>query len=124
MKATRKIFLTFLTAFLLLTALVSVSLAAEPAQSVEIVSQNLYYGERLQMMYAVDAPDGAEITVRVYSDAQCQNLVYEATPGEDGVDYGTDKAVFFGVGVPAQKIDTQFYAKAYADGKEIGRAHV
>ncbi|MBO5908077.1 MAG: DNA/RNA non-specific endonuclease [Clostridia bacterium] len=118
MKSKKRILLSLITTLLLLIAVCTVGFAKDTDGSVEIVSQNLYYGDTIKMMYAVDAPEGADVSLKVYSDEACTNLICEATPGEEGVDYGTDKAVFFGPGVPAQKIDTVLYAKAYSNGSE------
>lgn len=118
MKSLKKILPALFAVLLLLTALSTVSFAAEDDSSVEIVSQNLYYGDTIKIMYAVDAPEGAIVSLKIYSDEACTKLVCEARAGDPDVNYGTNYAVFFGPGVPAHRIDTVLYAKAYADGAE------
>ena len=56
-----KIISLFFVCALILCALTIIAFAAED-KTVEIASNNVYYGEKYQIMYAIKAPDGAEIT--------------------------------------------------------------
>lgn len=93
----------------------SISASAEE-QTVEIVAKNLYYGETLKLMYAVDAPvlnPGDKVRVSLYVDPECTQIYcYASRSGSvtlDGVDY---KKYYSRKGVPIQDINTTFYAKA------------
>ena len=61
--------LVFVCAMLLCALAVTTLAAEDPA--VQIVSNNVYYGEKYQLMYAVNAPDGATITA---TDAEGNSL--------------------------------------------------
>ena len=53
----------------LLGILAVATFAAQESDDVEIISNNVYYGETLRLMYAVKAPDGADISVSARDSA-------------------------------------------------------
>ena len=90
--------------------------ASAEEQTVEIVAKNVYYGDTLMLMYAVDAPvlnQGDKVMVSLYVDEACTEIYcYASWSGSveiDGVDY---RKYYSRKGVPIQDINTTFYAKA------------
>ena len=68
--------------------------ASAEEQTVEIVAKNVYYGDTLMLMYAVDAPvlnKGDKVMVSLYVDEACTEIYcYASWSGSveiDGVDY-------------------------------------
>lgn len=90
--------------------------ADEAATTVEIVSNNVQYGESLKLMYAVKAPAGSNVKVTI-TDAQgnVYNTVADGTVTVDGVECYKFVSEY---GVPAQNIDAQFTATATVEGTE------
>ena len=78
---------------------------------VEIVSNNVYYKDTLNLMYAVRATEGYDVAVKIY-DAD-NNLVETITRHTTENVNGEILMAFTSlVGVPMQDIDTEFYAVA------------
>ena len=88
---------------------VSVS-AAEETPEVEIVSKNVYYAETLKLMYAVRTDD-ANVKLNIY-DADLKLVETITTPTETENKPAGTTAFTSTIGVPAQDIDTVFYAEA------------
>ena len=88
---------------------VSVS-AAEETPEVEIVSKNVYYAETLKLMYAVRTDD-ANVKLNIY-DADLKLVETITTPTETENKPDGTTAFTSTIGVPAQNIDTVFYAEA------------
>ena len=88
--------------------------ANEAATTVEIVSNNVQYGESLKLMYAVKAPAGSTVKVTI-TDAQgnVYNTVADGTVTVDGVECYKFVSEH---GVPAQNIDAEFTATATVEG--------
>lgn len=115
--------LAFVFAFALLVCAVmavSVSAADETEPTVEIVSNNVYYGDTMRLMYAVhtENADGYELSVDIY-DAE-DNWLCEAVSGSTIEEIGGTDTVnelecsifVMPTGVPAQNISAEFYAVA------------
>ncbi|MBQ9071213.1 MAG: hypothetical protein IJY23_07710 [Clostridia bacterium] len=115
--------LAFVFAFALLLCAVmavSVSAADETEPTVEIVSNNVYYGDTMRLMYAVhtENADGYELSVDIY-DAE-DNWLCEAVSGSTIEEIGGTDTVnelecsifVMPTGVPAQNISAEFYAVA------------
>lgn len=97
------------------TAAFGISASAED-QTIAIVAKNVYYGDTLQLMYAVSAPvlnAGDEVKVTLYADEACTLKFCDAT--ENGtVNHGgvSCKKFYASKGVPAQDMNLVVYAKA------------
>ena len=100
----------------LIGAAVGFSASAESAQTVSIVSNNVFYGDTLQLMYAVDAPvlnDGDELRLTIYTDEACTQKFCDGYEGGTVTLSGETYKKFYSTkGVPAQDINTPLYAKA------------
>ena len=89
-----------------------ISLAADKEASVDIISKNVYYGETLNLMYAVDAQnlsEGDEVQIVLTKGGKNVAISYYKTQTVNGVDalvYKADK------GVAPQNIDDVYTAKA------------
>ena len=80
-------------------------------ESVEIVYNNVSYGETLKLMYAVKAPEGASVKV-VLCDSE-GTVIGETTQGANQTINGQECLVFTSNdGVAVQSIGTVVYAKA------------
>ena len=109
--------LSFLLAFTLLFSALSVfgvSASETVEKSVEIVSQNVYYGDTLKLMYAVKAEGLASaerVAIKLYDREN--NEIETITSSQKQTVNGVECLVFVSnYGVPAQSIDTEVYAKA------------
>ena len=82
--------------------------------AVEIVSQNVYYGDTLKLMYAVKAEgltSSERVSIKLYDSKS--NEIETITKSEKQTVNGVECFVFISnYGVPAQSIDTEVYAKA------------
>ena len=112
-----KILTLVLVCAALIGAVVGINASAANEQTIEIVSNNVYYGETLQLLYAVDAPvlnDGDKVVVNVYYyEGGVKKLWCAAdesgTVTLNEVDY---KKFYSNRGVPVQDINTNLYAEA------------
>ena len=117
MKSMKRILSLALICVMLIGAISAFGISASAEdQTVEIVAKNVYYGETLQLMYAVDAPvlnPGDKVMVSLYTDEECtQAFCYASWNGTIELD-GTDYRKYYArKGVPMQDINTVFYAKA------------
>ena len=87
--------------------------------SVEIVSNNVYYSNTLNLMYAVRSPEGYTVALKIYDSIG--NLVEIITGYTMETVNGENlKAFTSAIGVPAQNIDTEFFAVAELyDGEKL-----
>ena len=87
---------------------------AAETETVEIVSKNVYYGDTLNLMYAVNSTSD-NVVVNVYTADG--TLVETIDEYKTETVNGAEAKVFISeIGVPAQDIDTEFYAVAEANG--------
>ena len=88
--------------------------------TVEIVSNNVYFENNLHLMYALRFPEGYSATVKIY-DASGKLLETITQSASENVNGEVLKAYTSKIGVPAQDIDTEFYAVAelYSEDKLI-----
>ena len=95
--------------------------AETETENVEIVSKNVYFGETLNLMYAVESTSD-DVVVNVYNaNHELVETIKDYTV--DAEKNGTDAKVFVSkIGVPAQDIDTEFYAVAVAGNAESATA--
>ncbi len=103
-----------LTLLLSCMAIFSVSAAESGAKSVEIVSQNVYYGDTLKLMYAVKTEnlDSSDFVALKLYDKDNKEIETVTSYTEETVN-GEKCLVFISqYGVPAQSIDTEVLAKA------------
>lgn len=116
MKNTKKIvsLLLMLTLLFSCAAVFGISASENVEKTVEIVSQNVYYGDTMKLMYAVKAENleaSDIVSVKLY-DVSGNEIETITTYKEENVN-GEKCLVFTSrYGVPAQSIDTEIYAKA------------
>lgn len=86
---------------------------------VEIVSNNVFYQEKLNLMYAVRAEVGYSILLKIYDEED--RLVEIITKSNtENVNGEMLKTFTSTIGVPAQNIDTEFFAVAELyDGESL-----
>ena len=88
--------------------------AASDEKSIEIVSNNVWYGETLQLVYAVKCD--SDVVVTIYSDEDCTVEWSETAPidVENTTINGVENCKVYGAlkGVPVQNINTNLWAKA------------
>lgn len=108
--------LVFVCAMLLCA--LAVTALAEDETTVEIVSNNVFFGEKYQLMYAVNAPANAKVSatvngeaVGVHAFADEQDNTTATVNGKECTMYILDE------GVAAQAIDTVVTFTVEADGK-------
>ncbi len=106
--------LVFVCAMLLCA--LAVTALAQDETTVEIVSNNVYFGEKYQLMYAVNAPAGAEVSATVNGKAVDVDL-YETEPKDLDGKVVADYSYIVTEGVAAQAIDTVVTFTVEADGK-------
>ena len=113
MKTTGKIFSVAVIIATLLCSLLCINAFAEGTEkSARIISNNVYYGEKVALMYAVEAQnlaEGDDVKVVIYDEEGA--LVGNAEYWKDDTVNGIESKIYISAGVPAQKIDTVFYAK-------------
>ena len=118
-KAITKRALSFFLAFtLLFSCLSAFSVGAAEVNSdgvsVDIISNNVYYGDTLNLMYAVKAEnvtDEHSVSVKLYDNEN--NEIESITNYTTETVNGEECFVFISsYGVPAQSIETEIYAKA------------
>jgi len=98
-----------------------ISVSATETPTVEIVSKNVYYKDTLNLMYAVRATEGYDVAVKIYNANG--DLLETITESKTELVNGEDAKVFIStIGVPAQDIDTEFYAVAeLSDGTKSAK---
>lgn len=84
------------------------------AKTVEIISNNVYYGDTLKLMYAVKAENvtlSDSISVKLYDEngGELETITNYETQAVNGASCYVFTSAY---GVPAQRIDTEVYAKA------------
>ena len=107
-----KILTVVLVCAALIGAVVGINASAADEKSVEIVSNNVWYGDTLRLAYAVKSD--ADVEVTVYLDEACTDEWCKATEAEDTVTInGVEcKKFYSNKGVPVQNMNTYLYAKA------------
>ena len=110
-KSMKKIISFALMLSLLVGMMTGISVSAAEEPTVEIVSNNVYHKEVMSLMYAVRATEGYDVAVKIYDEENTlvetiTDYTVEAVKGEDAMIFISK------VGVPAQDIDTEFYAVA------------
>ena len=107
-----KILTVVLVCAALIGAVVGINASAADEKSVEIVSNNVWYGDTLRLAYAVKCD--ADVEVTVYLDETCAVEWCKATEADDTVTInGVECKKFYSdKGVPVQKMNTYLYAKA------------
>ena len=124
----KKVISVMLMCFMLVGTLVGFSVSAETADpTIEIVSNNVEYGDDLKLMYAVEAtnlPEGASIKVVIYDENG--EFVANTVAGDDVTLDGATLPTFVSeYGVAAQNISTVLYAEAQivdAEGNVLVRS--
>ncbi len=106
--------LVFVCAMLLCA--LAVTALAEDEPTVEIVSNNVFFGEKYQLMYAVNAPANAKVSATVNGKAVDVDL-YETDPKDSDGNVVADYSYIIAEGVAAQAIDTVVTFTVEADGK-------
>lgn len=117
MKTMKKLLSLVLVCVMLVGAISAFGVTASAEdQTIAIVGKNVYYGETLQLMYAVDAPvlnDGDEVKVTLYADEACTLKFCDAYANGTTTVNGVKCTKFYASkGVPAQDINLVVYAKA------------
>lgn len=107
-----KILTVVLVCAALIGAVVGINASAADEKSVEIVSNNVWYGDTLRLAYAVKCD--ADVEVTVYLDEACTVEWCKATEADDTVTInGVECKKFYSdKGVPVQNMNTYLYAKA------------
>lgn len=106
--------LVFVCAMLFCALAVTTLAADEP--TVEIVSNNVYYGEKYQLMFAVNAPEGATVNATVNGTAVDVEL-FSTNPTDDEGNVVADYAYILADGVAAQAIDAVVTFTVTANGE-------
>ncbi len=106
--------LVFVCAMLLCA--LAVTALAQDETTVEIVSNNVYFGEKYQLMYAVNAPAGAKVSATVNGEA-VDVVLFKTNPTDEQNNVVADYAYILAEGVAAQAIDTVVTFTVEADGK-------
>ena len=78
---------------------------------VEIVSNNVFYKNTLNLMYAVRADEGYDVALKIYNSENTLVEIITSYTLED-VNGEELKTFISSIGVPVQDIDTEFYAVA------------
>lgn len=112
-----KRFFSLILVFVLLAGMLSFGgVFAQDAPTVEIFSQNVWIGEKIFLMYAVyseNLPDGAEVSLRIATDAEGSDAINAVYYGEETV-HGKSCDIFVSAkGVAPQNIQKEFYAQAF-----------
>ena len=94
--------LVFVCAMLLCALAVTTLATDEP--TVEIVSNNVYFGEKYQLMYSVNAPAGAKLTAETSSGKSVKVVPFLDEKGNQVIAKGYP-AYILAEGVAAQEID-------------------
>ncbi len=110
-KSMKKIISFALMLSLLVGMMTGISVSAAEEPTVEIVSNNVYHKEVMSLMYAVRATEGYDVAVKIYDE---ENTLVETITDYSVENVNGEDAMIFTskVGVPAQDIDTEFYAVA------------
>ena len=106
--------LVFVCAMLLCA--LAVTALAQDETTVEIVSNNVYFGEKYQLMYAVNAPANAKVSATVNGKA-VDVVLFKTNPTDEQNNVVADYAYILAEGVAAQAIDTVVTFTVEADGK-------
>jgi len=110
----KKVLAIVLACMMLIPALVGFGSFAAEAPSVEIVGKNVWFGETLYPMFAVDATEGYDVEVKVTVNDETTYTCYEIEDEEVGTAYVAP------YGVAAWNITYEFKATAYLkDGDEV-----
>lgn len=112
-----KRFFSLILVFVLLAGMLSFGgVFAQDAPTVEIFSQNVWIGEKIFLMYAVyseNLPDGAEVSLRIATDAEGSDAINAVYYGKETV-HGKSCDIFVSAkGVAPQNIQKEFYAQAF-----------
>lgn len=111
-KSIKKIISFALMLSLLIGTMAGFNVFAAEETTVEIISNNVFYGDTLNLMYAVRTTD-ENVVLNIYDNNN--NLVETITECETATVKGETAKVFISSkGVPAQNIDNVFYAQAVA----------
>ena len=116
-----KIFSLAFACVLLMSALAIAGFSQE-ATTVEIVSNNVYYGDTYQIMYAINAPEGAEISATDSKGNAVEVVPFAQAPTVtvNGVEC---KAYITKQGVSAQALDEVITLTVSANGVTATRAY-
>ena len=116
-----KIFSLAFACVLLMSALAIAGFSQE-ATTVEIVSNNVYFGDTYQIMYAINAPEGAEISATDSKGNAVEVVPFAQQPTAtlNGVDC---KVYITKQGVAAQALDEEITLTVSANGVTATRAY-
>ena len=110
-----KIVTLVLSCLLLIGAAIGISVSATDEPTVEIKAKNISYEGAIKILYAVDAnnvPEGAEVKMYFYTDAE-GDVAYEKAAHSEDITIGTETyKVFFSEGIAPKNMRTPLYAKA------------
>ena len=107
LKAMKKVFALVLACMMLIPALAGIGSFAGETPTVEIVSNNVWYGETLNLMYAIKAENAEGYTFEVTANGEAVGTYFNGKEEIEGVEcdvYIVTK------GVAAQNIDTVYTA--------------
>ena len=116
--------ISLILALMMLVGMVSINTFAADSETeatvVPTVRKNIYFGEKIHLMFALPAADveGAEIAINI-TDGENTYAVVEMEPDTDN-NLGTDLVAYRSkAGVAAQDIDKVFNVAVAIDGQEI-----
>lgn len=115
--------LVFVCAMLLCA--LAVTALAEDETTVEIVSNNVYYGEKLQIMYAIKAPEGATMKAVDSEGNEIKVLPFKDKDGNTTTNIGgTDYPMYIlKDGVSVQAIDEKITLTVTAGEESVTRTY-
>ena len=110
-----KIITLVLSCLLLIGAAIGISVSAADEPAVSIKAKNIAYEGAIKVLYAVDAdnvPEGAEVKMYFYTDAEGDVAYEKAAHAEDTVIGEETYKTFFSEGIAPKSMRTPIYAKA------------
>ena len=110
-----KIITLVLSCLLLIGAVIGISVSAADEPAVSIKAKNIAYEGAIKVLYAVDAdnvPEGAEVKMYFYTDAEGDVAYEKAAHAEDTVIGEETYKTFFSEGIAPKSMRTPIYAKA------------
>lgn len=112
--------LVFVCAMLLCA--LAVTALAQDETTVEIVSNNVFFGEKYQLMFAVNAPVGADVTATV-NGKEVDVGLFEEKPKDNDGNVVADYSYIIAEGVAAQAIDTVVTLTVEYEGEKTSSSY-
>lgn len=125
MKKSIKLLTIALMLLVVMTVAFGVTVSAEDAEEIKIVSKSAYFGDQTYLYYAVDdtaLADGQTLEVLLYTEDPRINSeaeAYKAALSELVYPYNADYPVYQTFGIPAKAIADTVYAVVHVVGSEI-----